>query len=127
MNKGQVSIEFITLLSVTLVGSSILIGLMNERAIAFRQTEEVAQTESIAQKTAYKIDYLISSQNSTVNLDYPASQGSNTTIQIQEGIVSVENPEGSANYPTSYQGQMIQLKTDQSYSLNYNEGEITLG
>lgn len=124
MSRGQVSIEFITLLSITLVASSILIGLMNERAIAFRQTDEIAQAESIAQKTAYRVDYLISSQKSAVNIDYQVSQGSNTTIRVQEGIVSVENPEASANYPTSYQGNLIELYTNQSYVLKYSKGEI---
>ena len=127
MNKGQVSIEFITMLSLALLSSSILIGAISDRSLTLEEKSRTDAAEGVAQKTAYRVDYLISSNDSSTRLSYSSSLPKNFTVEIGSEYVRVDTVAGSTTFPTGYDGSKLVFGTETDHDLIYEQGELGLG
>ena len=118
--KGQVSIEFIALLSIALLASSILVTELNERVTQYGQATPYAEAQSLAQKVAYSFDYVKSRGNSSVELGFEPGLENNYNISVGGGQVVVSFDSGSASFPTRYQGSQFKLNSTEKYVIRYN-------
>ena len=122
--KGQVSIEFISLLSIALLASAVLVTEMNDRAMEYSRSSPYTEAEKLAQKVAYKFDYTLSTENTSVRIDFSPRLEENYNITAVSGQVVVEFDTGSASFPTHYQGDRINLNSTKSYTLSNSAGEL---
>lgn len=122
--KGQVSIEFISLLSLALLASAILVTSMSDRAIEYSRSSPYYDAQDIAQKVAYKVDYVISEKNTSLDLEFSPRITEEYNITIGSGQVLVNFDTGDSSFPTRYNGTDIELKTNQSYTISYQGGLV---
>lgn len=125
MTKGQVSIEFISLLSLVLLISSVLTAQVIQKSAGMEERSRLTQAENIAQKTAYRVDYLLSNRNSSVRVVYSNELSENYSVKVRPGRVVVPTNEGNASFPTYYSGNPVNLSTEKDYWLSYSEGSIS--
>ena len=118
--KGQISIEFIALLSIALLASSVLVTELNEQVIQYSESTPYAEAQSLAQKVAYSFDYVKSRGNSSVELGFEPELEKNYNISVGGGQVIVSFDTGSASFPTRYQGSQFNLNSTEKYSITYN-------
>lgn len=117
--KGQVSIEFIGLLILALLASAILITELNNKTLQYTRSSPYAEAQSLAQKVAYKLDYVVSESNTSVRLEFSPDLEENYNISTDSGQVIVDYQEGSSEFPTLYDGT-LEMNTSQTYVLEYN-------
>jgi len=122
--KGQVSIEFISLLSIALVASAVLVTEMNDRAAEYSRSSPYAEAEKLAQKVAYKFDYALSADNTSVELDFSPRLEENYNITVLSGQVVVNFDAGSSSFPTMYEGDTVILNSTKSYEISSSGGDI---
>lgn len=122
--KGQVSIEFISLLSIALLASAVLVTEMNDRAMEYSRSSPYTEAEKLAQKVAYKFDYSLSAKNTTVQLDFSPRLEENYNITVISGQVVVDFDTGSASFPTRYQGDTINFNSTESYTISNSGGDL---
>lgn len=120
MNKGQVSIEFMALLSIALLGSSILVTELTDRAIQYSKSSPYSEAQKIAQEVSYTFDYLKTQKNASRDLDFDPGLRKDYTITVGNGQTVVSFDSGSASFPTRYKGSSLDLKANQSYVVSYN-------
>lgn len=118
--KGQVSIEFISLLVVALLASSILVTELNERVTQYSESTPYSEAQSLAQKVAYSFDYVKARGNSSVQLGFEPGLEKDYGISAGEGQVIVSFDSGSASFPTRYEGSQFSLNSTENYVIKYN-------
>ena len=122
MRKGQISIEFISLLAIALLASSVLVTELNDRALEYSKASPYSEAQKIAQKTAYSIDYVRSNHNASKTLDFNPDLENDYSIVAASNQVVVSFETGSASFPTSYSGSQISLNSSESYKVSYDGG-----
>ena len=122
--KGQVSIEFVSLLSMGLLASSILVTAVQDRNIAVQDRNEYVRAEKIAQKVAYKIEYVMADQESQVDLEFSPQLDETYNVNITSNKVTAGTRERSAGVQTAYTGSNHTLHTNKSYQVSYDEGVV---
>jgi hypothetical protein len=120
--KAQVSIEFISLLSIALLASAILVTAVNGKAIQFSQSTSYTEAQKIAQKTAYKVDYVLSEKNTSLELSYNPGLEEIYNVTLDSGNVLVEYTEGDASFPTAYTGPKIRFNTSGTHMVAHDSG-----
>lgn len=118
--KGQVSIEFISLLTLALLASAVLVTELNDRAIQYSQSTPYSEAQEIAQKTAYTVNYVRANENSSKVLDFDPSL-EQYNITVGSGQVSVRFESGSSSFPTSYEGSVNSLNSTDEYIVRYDD------
>ncbi len=121
--KGQVSIEFIGLLTLALLASAILITELNYKTLQYTRHTPYAEAQSLAQKVSYKLDYVVSESNTSARLEFPPGLERGYNITVDSGQVVLDYPEGSSDFPTLYNGS-LDLDVNQSYILEYNGSDV---
>lgn len=124
--KGQVSIEFMSLLAIALLASAVLVTEMNDRAMEYSRSSPYTEAEKLAQKVAYKLDYTMSSENTSVKLDFSPRLEENYNITVVPRQVVVNFDAGSSSFPTRYQGGKISFNTTENYQLSKSAGELVV-
>ncbi|MFB6158175.1 MAG: hypothetical protein ABEJ95_00775 [Candidatus Nanohalobium sp.] len=124
MNKGQVSVEFVSLLSIALLASSVLLGLLNYRVAAADERHGYVKAEEIAQRTAYHVEYLSANPDSKVDISYSPRLDRNYTVKIQSNQVTAAFEDGNASYPVNYNGPSANFTTSQKTTLIYSDGGV---
>jgi hypothetical protein len=123
--KGQVSIEFVSILIFTLLMSSILISNLEIRSANFQTEKDTRQAQKIAQKTSFKVAYASANKNSAVKLDYPYYLDNQYNISINSSSTVVSSPQESFRFETRYNGpKEFEFNTSKTYSLNYSKGGL---
>lgn len=123
--KGQVSIEFMSILILTLLMSSVLITNLEIRSANFQTEKEVKQAQKIAQKTSYKVSYTLANKNSTVTLRYPPNLDNQYNITINSSSTVVSSPQESFRFETRYGGpKEFEFNTSETYTLSYSQGGV---
>jgi hypothetical protein len=117
--KGQVSIEFIGLLTLALLASAILITELNYKTLQYTRSSPYAEAQSLAQKVSYKLDYVVSESNTSIRLDFSPELERDYNITVDSGQVILDYPEGSSEFPTLYNGS-LDMNVKESYILEYN-------
>lgn len=120
--KAQVSIEFISLLSIALLASAILVTAVNGKAIQFSQSTSYTEAQKVAQKTSYKVDYVLSEKNTSLELSYNPGLEEIYNVTLDSGNVLVEYTEGDASFPTAYTGPKIKFNTSGIRVVRYDSG-----
>ncbi|QGA81005.1 hypothetical protein [Candidatus Nanohalobium constans] len=113
--RGQISIEFISLLAIALLASSILVSALADRSAQFNRASPQSEALGVAQKVAYTFDYVNSEDNVSKKLVFSPDLQREYNITVGDGLVSADYGEGDANFPTSYQGSLISLNSTQAY------------
>lgn len=122
--KGQISIEFLSLLSIALLASSILVTTVSDRNIALQERNQQFRAEQIAEKTSYKIEYVLSNKNSSVELGFSPELEGNYTVNISSRFVTASVASTEAGVRTLYEGGNRTISTDKTYNITYEEGLI---
>lgn len=110
--KGQIGIEFISLIAFALLVSSILIAALNEKAVNAENYREDSNAGKIARDTAYKIEYATAEPNKNLKIDIPeeyTAQVANTTVKVYGA--------GNSTYPINYEGQSISFESGNTYKI----------
>lgn len=125
--KGQVSIEFMTLLSLTLLASSILISDLNDRATQMQRTESYIDAEEVALKTDYALSQALARKNTTVKLDYSPKLEKKYKVDVNKNQIKVYDYEQLGSFRTRYGfSKNIQLNTTKSYIFKFNGSGINV-
>jgi len=123
--KGQVSIEFMTLLSLTLLASSILISDLNDRATQMQRTEAYIDAEEVALKTDYALSQSLARKNTTVTLDYSPNLEKKYKVDVNKNQIKVYDYEQLGSFRTRYGfSRNLQVNTTQKYLLEFNGSGI---
>lgn len=122
--KGQVSVEFISLLAITLIASSVLVSGVTDRRANVEDRKDLMRAEDIAQKTAYTFEYVISERDVKVELDYSPELEQNYTINVTGNRVEVKIGDRVTGVGTAYSGESFTLNSKETYNLSYDGGVI---
>lgn len=121
--KGQSSIEFMSLLALILLGSSILISDLERKSAAFHTEKDFEQAERLAEKVNYKLSYVNTHRNSTIDLDFSPDLESVYTLEIDSGSTEVSTYMGDFSFSTRYSGGgNFTINTSETYSVKYEGG-----
>lgn len=123
--KGQVSIEFLSLMVIALLASALLVTALQDRAVEFNRASPYAEAQKIAQKVAYKIEY-VKTENTAVEMDFPPQLEEEYNITVLSGQVVVSFDTGSSSFPARYSGDPIYLKSAESYTVEYSGGDLNV-
>lgn len=118
--KGQVSIEFMSLLAITLLGSSILITHVNDRALQFSESVPYKEAQSIGQKVSYTFDYVKAEGNASKKLQFNSDLAKKYEITVKENITTVSFDDGNVTVLNRYSGPELNLDTSKVYEVSYN-------
>ena len=111
--KAQVSVEFMSLLVVSLLVSAILTSEVAARAGIYGKSTDLSEAEEVSKKTAYSLDYA-STFDGNLSLDYSPGLRQNYNVTLDSDNVEVVLDQGSAVVPTSFSGE-ADLNTSGSY------------
>lgn len=123
--KAQSSIEFISLLSLALLGAAILVAAVNSHIYEFERSSSFEEAEDLAKSLAFRADYVVS-QNASTRLEFPPDLRRNYTAQIGSGTVNVSFDSGYAAFPTLYEGSNVSFNLSESRVLNYSGGDLVV-
>jgi hypothetical protein len=118
--KGQTSVEFISLISLSLLVSSVFVTALSERKANFSEYQPTVESEKIAQKVSFVFEYLKSQNNSSTKLKFSPKLSRNYNITTGEGITTVKFRSGESTFPTNYEGPKKSLNTSRNYEVKYN-------
>lgn len=118
--KGQISIEFMALLAVALLASSILVSELNSRAVQHSKSSPYTEAQKIAQEVSYTFDYVKTRDNASKTLGFEPDLQEDYSITVGNGQTVVDFDSGSASFPTRYQGSKYSLNANQSYKVRYD-------
>ncbi|NMJ77418.1 hypothetical protein GLU64_03340 [Nanohaloarchaea archaeon] len=121
--KAQSSIEFIALLSLTLLASSVLLDALNDKAILAERQSRAEEAQYVAQNTAYRLNLLMSARNSSTKLRYSDNLKKNYTVKIKNGYVIVDSQAGPAISRTVYNKTSLTFGTRNGKEIRLQEGE----
>lgn len=119
--KGQVSVEFISLLSITLLGLAVLITQINEKAIEFENSESYKESRFIGQKVSYIIDYVKSEGNMSKTLEFDSDLKEQYDIVLEQNRTTIIFDEGNTTIRNTYSGPKKILNTTENYEVKYND------
>lgn len=121
MKIGQSSIEFMIILTLVLLASSILLSELNQRTASLNEVEKNIEAQSMALLTAHKFEAVSSNQNLSLELNYPSNLDDIYFIDIGGNTVNVSNGIRNATFYTGYSGDNFSLNTSKSYTINFND------
>lgn len=124
--KAQASIEFIALLSIALLASSILLDLVNDKALQIEKQSRNEEAQNIAQKTAYRLDLITSTENSSTLISYSDALDKNYTVRVGDGYVTVNSSTGPVSSRTVYGGKKHKFGTRSDKKISYQRGDIKI-
>lgn len=122
MRRGQSSVEFIVLLSLVLMASSLLIADLDEKSSNLRAAEAYSEARAIAMKTAYNVELVSSDKNITKEMRFPLELDDTYTIRIGKGRVNVLYNKKNESFTTAYKGDWLEFNTSKIYDLRYEDG-----
>jgi len=121
--KAQSSIEFISLLSLSLLISSILLADLETKTAAYTDQREFQQVEKIVEEISYKLSYVSSHRNSTVYLGFSPALEQTYIINLSTGLARIKTPTDEFNLTSRYRGKNnLSFNTSKSYALKYDGG-----
>jgi len=123
--KAQSSIEFIALLSLTLLASSVLLDALNDKAILAERQSRAEEAQYVAHNTAYRLNLLTSTQNSSTKLRYSDNLKKNYTVKIKNGYVIVESQAGPAISRTVYNVTSHTFGTRNGKQIRLQQGGVS--
>jgi hypothetical protein len=123
--KAQSSIEFIALLSLTLLASSVLLDALNDKAILAERQSRAEEAQYVAHNTAYRLNLLTSTQNSSTKLRYSDNLKKNYTVKIKNGYVIVESQAGPAISRTVYNVTPHTFGTRNGKQIRLQQGDVS--
>jgi uncharacterized protein (UPF0333 family) len=121
--KGQVSIEFMLLLILTLLGSAILISDLERKSAAFQDNKDFKNAEKISQKVNYKLSYIRTHRNSTVNLRFSPKIETEFEVEVNSSETLVSSPAQNFTFSSRYSGSnQFRFNTSKRYEISYGSG-----
>lgn len=105
-----------------LLASSILVTAVADKNAALQNRNQQIRAEQIAQKTAYKIEYVMANKDAKIELSYSTKLNTNYTVNISAGKIVVGVGNRTTGFRTFYDGPNHTLYTEKSYNISYNEG-----
>jgi len=124
--KGQVSIEFMTLLALALLGSTLLLNVLDRKASAYNSEKQFDRSEQLASKTNYVLSYVEAHKNSTIDLGFTNDLDRVYVIEIDSNTTVVESPNNRFTFNSWYEGSHnFTLNTSNSYQVS-GGGEVSL-
>lgn len=120
---GQSSIEFISLVTLSLIAMSVLVSDIGDRTAAYTDQRQFIQAQKVAEKASYKLEYVNSNRNSTVVLDFPARLRGTYTMKVNSNSTVVQAPTDRFAFRSLYTGKKnFTFTTSQEYRISYNGG-----
>ena len=118
--KGQISIEFMSLLAITLLGSSILVTQVNDRAVQFSESVPYKEAQLIGQKVSYTFDYVKAEGNASKKLQFNSDLAKKYEIMVKENSTTVSFDNGNVTVLNRYPGPELNLDASKVYEVSYN-------
>jgi len=118
--KGQISIEFMSLLAITLLGSSILVTQVNDRAVQFSESVPYKEAQLIGQKVSYTFDYVKAEGKASKKLQFNSDLAKKYKITVKENSTTVGFDDGNVTVLNRYSGPELNLDASKVYEVSYN-------
>lgn len=127
--KGQSSIEFLSLVSMSALLLAALYGFISAKQAQLGQVEEQRTAERIAEKTSFQVEMALiqgEGYSRVFNLQREISS-SRYEVKIGDGLTMVEYDDERITEPTRYQGSWINITTNETNVFRVvNDGDVSI-
>lgn len=122
--KGQSSIEFMILLSLVLLTSSILLSDLNDKAADLQIRQDFSEAQKVARMTDYYVELAKINENTSIELSYPSELSQNYIVELNHTEAEVYYQDLTASFTVRYDGDPITFDTSESYTLTNENGGV---
>lgn len=127
--KGQSSIEFLSLVSMSALLLAALYGFISAKQAQLVNVDEQRTAEKMAEKTSFQIEMALiqgEGYSRIFSLDRKISS-SNYDVKVGNGIALVQYEDRMITEPTRYQGDWINISTDSTSVFKVvNDGNVSI-
>ena len=123
--RGQVSIEFLSLLTLMLLASALLVTELRDRTVEFDKGVPYDEAGDISRKVAYTFDHLVTDEGVERKIKFSPDLRRNYSIKVNNSEVFVDYQTGSTVFPTLYEGEAVVMSSRESYVLSYNGSDVS--
>lgn len=127
--KGQSSIEFLSLVSMSALLLAALYGFISAKQAQLVNVDEQRTAEKMAEKTSFQIEMALiqgEGYSRIFSLDREISS-SNYDVKVGNGIALVQYEDKMITEPTRYQGDWINISTDSTSVFKVvNDGNVSI-
>ena len=109
-----------SLLAITLLGSSILVTQVNDRAVQFSESVPYKEAQLIGQKVSYTFDYVKAEGNASKKLEFDSDLTKEYEITLKENSTTVSFDDGNVTVLNRYSGPELNLDASKVYEVSYN-------